>query len=453
MRLRNAVLAVVAVVLASAAVAVVVLTHDTWKAWLPAGPGATAPSGGEGHPHADEDHIEVSAQARASMGLEVARLRLTSHARSIAIPGEVVELPGHSDLVVTAPIAGVVQRVYHAPWQTIRPGERLFTLALQSESIQASQAALFRARRELETVTKQRDMLQASARTGAVSSARLLELELQEGRLEAAIQSHRFELAARGFSPSDVDRAAAGQFVSAIDIRAPDTTAHADEGEPRHPEAGDVFEIQEMKVNLGQQVQAGQALCLLTFHHRLAIEGHAFRAELPLVERAAREGTPVEADWSDGAPGGWPPHPEKLQVRTLANVVEERSQAVPFYVPVVNQFREFERDGKKYRVWRYRPGQRVRLSLPVEEVKGIFRLPRAAVVREGVEHFVFRQNGDVFERKPVRVLFEDRRFVVVANDGSVGEGHYVAMNNAAALNRALKTKAGEGDGHGHHHHH
>src|SRR5262249_54332573 len=212
-------------------------------------------------------------------------------------------------------------------------------------------------------------------------------------------------------------------------------------------------EIQEMKANVGQQVKAGQGLCTLTFHHQLAVEGHGFKSEVPLLEKVAREGTLLDAEWLDEARPGWPSYPEKLQIRTLANVVETRSQTVPFYIPLTNQSREFVRDSKKYRLWRYRPGQRVRLFIPVEEFHNVFVLPPDAVAHDGLESYVFRQNGDVFERMPVTVRYEDRRYTIVANDDSVTEGHNIAINNAAALNRALKTQTGEGGEHAHAHHH
>ena len=95
-------------------------------------------------------------------------------------------------------------------------------------------------------------------------------------------------------------------------------------------------------------------------------------------------------------------------------------------------------------MWRFRPGQRVRLHVPVEELKDVFVLPAAAVVREGPEAFVFRQNGDLFDRRSVHVLHEDRRFVVMANDGSVTPGLYLAQSAAASLNRVLKAQAASG---------
>jgi hypothetical protein len=84
-----------------------------------------------------------------------------------------------------------------------------------------------------------------------------------------------------------------------------------------------------------------------------------------------------------------------------------------------------------------------------------FVLPAAAVAREGGEAFVFVQSGDVFIRKPVRVLYADRSDVVVANDGSVSEAEFVVRNQAAALNRAVKAQAaggGGGDPHAGHSH-
>jgi len=68
--------------------------------------------------------------------------------------------------------------------------------------------------------------------------------------------------------------------------------------------------------------------------------------------------------------------------------------------------------------------------------------------------FVFVQSGDVFVRKPVRVLYEDRSAVVIANDGSISEADFVVKNQAAAINRALKAAAAEdtgGHAHGHDH--
>ena len=71
-------------------------------------------------------------------------------------------------------------------------------------------------------------------------------------------------------------------------------------------------------------------------------------------------------------------------------------------------------------------------------------VPASAVAREGPEAYVFRQNGDLFDRWPVHVLHEDRSNVVIANDGSVAPGWAIAHNAAASLHRILKAQAAGG---------
>ena len=71
-------------------------------------------------------------------------------------------------------------------------------------------------------------------------------------------------------------------------------------------------------------------------------------------------------------------------------------------------------------------------------------MPSEAVVREGPDAFVFRQNGDLFNRISVQVLHEDRLNIVLANDGSIRPGLFFAQNAAASLNRVLKAQASSG---------
>jgi hypothetical protein len=88
----------------------------------------------------------------------------------------------------------------------------------------------------------------------------------------------------------------------------------------------------------------------------------------------------------------------------------------------------------------------------VEEYRDVFVLPAEAVVREGAEVYVFRQSGDLFDRRAVHVLHEDRRGVVIASDGSLKPGMLLAQNSAAALNRVLRAQTAAGDQPGFHVH-
>jgi len=174
---------------------------------------------------------------------------------------------------------------------------------------------------------------------------------------------------------------------------------------------------------------------------------------VPLIEQAVQHGWPVRTEIAEAASTWAALDPRRILY--LGNRVHPASQTVPVYLPLVNQYREHAGEGRVFRVWRFRPGQRVRLHVPIEQFQGVFVLPREAIVRDGPETYAFRQNGEAFDRKPVHVIYEDRRNAVLANDGSLFEGNVVALNAAGQLNRALKAKSasGEDHGHGHEHHH
>ena len=133
-----------------------------------------------------------------------------------------------------------------------------------------------------------------------------------------------------------------------------------------------------------------------------------------------------------------------LEIRHLANSIDSTSRTFNFFIPLSNQSRAYDKDNQTFIVWRFRPGQRIRLQVPVEELKDVLILPSSAIVREGPEAYVFQQNGDLFNRLAVHVLHEDRLQVVVANDGSVKPGLYLAQSSAASLNRVLKAQAASG---------
>lgn len=387
-------------------------------------------------PGSEQDVLELSPQARRNLGLVSRPAALSTYQRTILVPGEIRDRPGISDRGVTSPVIGIVTRVHAFPGDMVRPGEPLFTLRLVSEYVQNAQAELFRATRETELEQEKRARL--AQVESVIAGSRLIEIDQQLRRLQAAITSHRQDLLARGLSPDQIAEAAAGRFVSSIDIVAPPAAAApADDADP-------IYEVQELKVELGTQVQAGQLLAILSNHRLLYVVGHAFKREAPALERATQGRWPVRIEFAEDEPAGWPPLPEAFAIRHLANTIDPESRTFDFFIPLENQSRRYASHGESFAVWRFRPGQRVRLHVPVEELSDVIVLPAGAVVRNGPEAYVFRQNGNLFNRLPVHVLHEDRLNVVLANDGSVAPGWYLAHNAAASLNRVLEAQSASG---------
>lgn len=435
-----------AIVLGAVGIAAI-LTQSVWRPWLqPAS--ATAE---EAHSHGDPGRVQLTAQARANLGLVTKPIALTTYQRTLEMPGQVVEPQGCTDRRITAMLGGIVTHVGVFIGDTVRPGDELFSLRLNSELVQNTQAELFKTVRELQITQDQRARLEKAA--SAIPEARFWELDYQQRRLAASLQAHRFTLASRGLSAEQVQGVEEGRFVTEISIRVPTDhpRARAGVGATSHSGEVPVYVVEEIAVQRGEQVSGGQLLGILADHHALYIEGRAFKQEMSLIERAAQEGWTITTDIVENSAAGWPPLSEPLTIQHLGNRVDPGSQTLSFFVNLPNSFREHTQAGRTFRTWRFHPGQRVRLRLPVEQFDKVFVLPADAVVHEGAEAYVFKANGDAFDRKPVHVLYEDRRNVVIANDGSILEGNHIAHNAAVQLNRALKSQAAGEGGHGHSH--
>jgi membrane fusion protein, heavy metal efflux system len=411
----------------------------------------------ESAPHAaapgEVQVLRISAEARKNLKLVAQPPVKEPYWRWVRIPGEVVDRPGISDRGVTAPAVGVVAAIHAFPGDTVRVGDPLFTLQVFSEYLQNTQSELFKASRENVLLAEQRKRLEGLVEDQAIPKVKLIELESQVRRQNTLIQSYRQDLLTRGFSSTQIDGVAEGRFVSTIDIAAPphiiDMNAAPDVSADalkivKGAKDGPTYEVQELKIELGQQVQAGQLLSILANHHALYLEGHAFKNEAPFLENAIRETRSVEVEFAEDDESHWPEAPQKFEIRHLANTIDPASRTFDFFIPLTNQSRTYEKDGRTFIVWRFRPGQRVRLHVPVEEFKKALVLPAGAVAREGPEAYVFVQNGDLFRRTAVHVLHEDRFKVAIADDGALAPGLYVAHSSAATLNRVLKAQAASG---------
>ncbi len=451
MRLRR-ILTILTIIAVGAVVAY--FSREVWLPWLsPASITATAEEKDD-HPHGPDGEVQqvrLSAQAQANLRLVVKPLMIDTYWRAIQVPGLIVDRPAQSDRGIVAPVTGVVTKVHRFPGDTVKPGDILFTLRLLSEALHLTQSELFKTTQEYQITQERKKRLTGLAASGAASEANIIENDNQLRRLRVAAQAYRTELLTRGLTQDQIDAIADGKYVFEIEVKTPkqrtldnkllagqlvkSLAVRTDAAEP-------TYEIQELRVELGQQVQAGQTMCLLSNHQTLYIEGRAFRQETPLLEKAAKEGWPVSIEFMEDESSDWPALEQPFTIRHIANTIDTASRTFAFYVPLINQSRSFVKDDRTLMLWRFRPGQKVRLEVRVEKMENVFVLPADAVVRAGPEAYIFRQNGDQFDRKPVRVVHHDRRVAVIANDGSVPAGLFVAQNGAAQINRVLISGSG-----------
>ena len=392
-----------------------------------------------GHPNSGEvQSIDLSEQARKNIGLQLGQVELRTFVRTIEVPGMVVERPGFSTVEVTAPLTGVVTRIYVMQGQTVAPGDKLFELRLTHEELVQSQAELLQTAEELEVLAREILRIQELTESAGLAGKQLLERQYERQKIEVVLRSRRQALILHGFSEEQIDAILKSRELlrdmtvfapSALDGDAPSASA-------------ELYQAIKLNAAPGRHVTAGDTLFVLADHAELFIQGEAFERDVREISRAAEARAEVSAALE--AEQRVAEHIQGLRILYLASNVNAETRTLDFYVALPN---EIERDatlasGARFVSWKYRPGQRVQLFVPVESFPERIVLPLDALAQDGVESFVFVPNGGRFDRRAVHVEYRDTRQVVIANDGALFPGEMVVLNGAQQLQLALKNQAG-----------
>jgi multidrug efflux pump subunit AcrA (membrane-fusion protein) len=446
---------------------VAIVASFTFERWWPAAKrfvGATRSQAADEHAsetptdlhsgHSDSSDgiatsLRLSEQARKNVGLTLFTVQLRDFQKTVIVPAVVAERPGRSQLTVSAPMTGIVTRIYPIPGEAIAPGDPLFDLRLTHEDLVEKQTSFLRDLEQRDVVQREVDRLEEVTRSGAIAGKTLLEKVYERQTIEASIRAEREALLLHGLSEEQVatienDRHLVRQIL--ISAPEPDAAHTSDQHE-------DYLQVGSLAVQRGDHVATGGPLAILTDHCELYIEGMAFEQDAQALNKAAQQGLPVSARIESS--GEETQELNNLRVLYIQNEVERDSRALKFYVSLPNQLsrNDTSRDGHRFIAWRYRPGQRVDVMVPVELWSQRIVLPVEAVVKEGAEWFIFQQNGAQFDRKPVHVEYRDQRWAVIDNDGTLFPGDVVAATGAYQMHLAMKNKAGGGvDPHAGHNH-
>jgi len=405
------------------------------------------------HPGHDEaSAIELSQQAQNSIGLKVAKIALGPFERTISVPAIVVDVPGRSKIVVAAPMTGIVDRLYPIEGEAVQPGDALFELRLTHEELVQAQSDFLKTAEELDVVGRELARLENVARGGAIAGKTVLEREYERQKLEGVQRAQRQSLLLHGLTEAQIDEILAKRkLLQRLTVRVPPDESADQQGRDSRTSNPSVLQVQDLRVERGQQVNAGDALCVLADHKVLYIEGTAFAQDVGSLNRAVNEGVRVSAvrEQEDGEVI------EGLEIVYLENRVDPQTRAFHFYVNLPNALLRDRTaaDRKRFINWRFKPGERMQLQVPVETWKDRIVLPIAAVAQDGAETYVFKQFKDHFDRAAVHVEYRDARHVVIANDGILKPGDVVSVSGAHQMQISLKNKAGGAiDPHAGHHH-
>jgi multidrug efflux pump subunit AcrA (membrane-fusion protein) len=407
---------------------------------------------GEADAHAapiEPTSLQLSEQGQKNVGLRLVTVEPRDFDRTVNVPGTIKERPGRTEIKVSAPMTGIVTRIYPIRGEAVTPGQPLFDLRLTHEDLVVTQSAFLETVEQLDVIKREVARLEEVTSSGAIAGKRLLERQYEQQQAEARLRAQQQAMILHGISEEQVDEIkATRKLLQQVTIFAPQPVEASDNGADEN-----LLQVSKVEVAPGQHVEAGDLLCVLTDHAMLYLEGKGFEEDSGELNDAANAGSPITAVIEANGKGTHTV--SELRILYLENEVELESRALRFYVRLPNELvrNEQTEDGHRFIGWRFKPGQRVQLLVPVERWENRIVLPVDAVVQEGAEWFVFQQNGGRFDRKPVHVEYRDQRWVVIDNDGSLFPGDTVAAAGAYQMHLTMKNKAGGGvdphAGHGH----
>lgn len=422
--------------------------------------------------HSEADSLELSSAAMRNLGLTepyLKPLEVSSFRRTITIPAVVVSKPGRTEIEVSAPLTGVVTHVHAVTGEAVVPGTLLFEVRLTHEELVSAQTEFLKTIGELEVEKIEIARLENAAESGAIAGRTLLERKYSRDKLEALIRAQREALRLHGLSDRHIEEIESERrLLRSLQIVAPSIDTHDHDEELRlssqavHPisyaqtgtsqtreidaiqdEVQQDLVIEHLAVRKGQSVTAGDTLCVVANLKSLYIEGQAFDQDAPAINLAASKNWAVTAIFQ--GPDGESTVSD-LKLSFVSSEIDRESRALGFYVDLPNTVlgETKNNEGQRFISWKYRPGQRLQLLVPVEEWPAEIVVPVDAVARDGVDWFVFRRNGKRFDRVPVHVRYRDQTHVVIANDGAVFPGDVVALRAAHQIQMAIKNKSGAG---------
>lgn len=413
---------------------------------------------GHDHAHDESNALALSPEARRNLGLTPDRIQpvaLQDYVRTFTVPAIVVEQPGRTHVQVSAPLTGVVTAVHATPGEAVTYGALLFELRLTHEDLVQAQVDFLKTLAELDVEEQEIERLRPLVERGAIAATVTREREYAAARARALLSAQREALRLHGLSEVQVDQIVAERrllrevqvVVPSPDFSVPEELrlsgsdlAPVSLAAQETPRPAPLV-VQELRVHKGQALTAGETMCVLADYSELYIQGAAFEQDGPALTQAVERGWKVDAVLH--RPSAQPEVLAGLDIVYLATEVDVESRILHFYVRLRNELLSpAPTVGSRFVNWRFRPGQRLQVRVPVETWQRQIVLPVDAVTRDGAEQYVFVENGSHFDRVPVHVLHRDQLSVVVAHDGALFPGDRVALTGAHQMQMALKNKSG-----------
>ncbi|MBA2113236.1 efflux RND transporter periplasmic adaptor subunit [Bremerella alba] len=411
----------------------------------------------QGHDHGSGEVVTLTDSAFDNLKIAVKSMRGETYVSPLTIPGEVVEIPGRSSFTVAAPVGGNVRSVNVDVGQLVHLSDPLFKLDIVDEPVLSAQVDLLDVLGQIDVTRAEINRLSPLAQSGAIAGKAPLEFEYQEQKLKNRKDARAQELVARGLTVRQVSTVLEQRkLIKQIDVllnEAPRDTASSEQDPVS-------FVVETLDIHPGMTVPRGTSLARLADHRYLYIRGEAFEQDVPRLYELEANHVPIEVQFGHSHENEADRNfaTRTAEIAYIDNHADETTGTFFFYLRLKNEIAadSLLLDQSVTRQWRFKPGQRVHLRLPMDKFEDQFVLPREALVEEGIETFVFQQVfGHVepgmkeFQKVPVEVIHRDTTTAVISRKGGIRLGDSVVVTHAYQLYLEMLSEAGDGDGNAH----
>ncbi|MCH2206903.1 MAG: hypothetical protein MK132_13675 [Lentisphaerales bacterium] len=198
------------------------------------------------------------------------------------------------------------------------------------------------------------------------------------------------------------------------------------------PAANTGWEVESLSAKIGQRVTAGQKLLTLRDQSLMQLVASPQASETVDMANAAKKAFSVAAVPLTAKSG---PKLQDLQINQIRGLDDGREQVI---IAAKNSIlSKNSSQGKNYRIWSLRAGQKYILKVPTSKLQEVITVPLEAIVKHGAETVIFVQVGNEFIRKKVSVLHQDSEHAVLSKDSELKIGDTMVITGAFALQQAL----------------
>jgi multidrug efflux pump subunit AcrA (membrane-fusion protein) len=385
--------------------------------------------------------VEISGDGQNNIGMQTIQTSLSDFQRTIRVPGRIVGQPEHWRMAVAAPVNSVVSEINVTAGESVDPGKLLCKLRVSDDELITRQTNLLEQVGQLEFVRRDEERLRSAVDAGGAAAKSLVERQHELRRLEISVAAAREGLGLVGLNNEQIETIINDRkLIGTMPVVAPGH--HADEVCDDLPHT---LTVSQINIVTGQRVTTGEALLTLGDYCKLQIEAYASESETPYIYRVLNENLAIAAILN---PVGTSERNEKeqrldgLKLLYIAPELDPQTRSLRLVINLDNEaVHESEVGGRKFTTWRYRPGERLEVLLPLEVWTKRIVLPADAVIQDGAESVVFVKENDTFIRHTVVEEYRDTNSVVL-KEGALPIGEYVVTQGAFRVHLAMQNASG-----------